>query len=263
MSWTIYCHMHIESGRRYIGQTKYSMMHRWHQHCAQAKKFEGRRSHFLCAIRKYGKDAFSHEVLEVCGTLEEANSAEERWIVFHGSRDPARGFNLAKGGQVPPASGAANPWDRPEFRAKQERHIKRFLDEFHTPEAYAARAKAARTPERRAASSAASKKAHARLDVRQNVIASGVAKRGKPLSAEHREKLRIKSMGRAKSEAEIAKLRAYVPSEETRAKLGTFKGKKHSEETKAKIAAAVRAKREARTAAEAERAIEYPIVEDS
>ncbi len=43
MSWTIYCHMHIESGRRYIGQTKYSMMHRWNQHCAQAKKFEGKK----------------------------------------------------------------------------------------------------------------------------------------------------------------------------------------------------------------------------
>jgi hypothetical protein len=93
------------------------MMQRWKTHVHHAKSSKGGRWHFPNAIRKYGKDAFSHEVLEVCYDLEVANLAEECWIEFYDTRNPEKGFNLAKGGQHVPHLIRKNPWDDPEFRA--------------------------------------------------------------------------------------------------------------------------------------------------
>ena len=116
--WTIYCHTHIATGRRYVGLTSQTMERRWASHCAKAKSAKGGRWHFPNAIRKYGKDAFSHEVLEVCYDLEVANLAEKCWIDLFETRDPTKGFNLAKGGSHTPHPIRKNPWDRPEFREK-------------------------------------------------------------------------------------------------------------------------------------------------
>ncbi len=118
MPWTIYCHIHVESGRRYIGLTSRTWQRRWAQHCVQSKSSKGGRWHFPNAIRKHGKDAFSHEVLETCETVEEANAAEEKWILHFDTQNPEKGFNLARGGSHTPHP-VKNPWDRPEFRAKQ------------------------------------------------------------------------------------------------------------------------------------------------
>ena len=101
--WTIYCHTHVESGRRYIGLTKKTMLFRWNQHVQNSKRKQGKGCfHFWNAIRKYGPDAFSHEVLEVCTSIEAANEAEAAWIESFTTRDPQFGFNLAKGGDHKP-----------------------------------------------------------------------------------------------------------------------------------------------------------------
>jgi hypothetical protein len=101
MIWTIYCHMHVASGRRYIGLTRKTMMHRWNRHVFDAVK-RGLTTHFANAIRKYGKDAFSHEALAQSQTLEGANETEQ-WLIDHYSaRDPRFGFNLTKGGDGNP-----------------------------------------------------------------------------------------------------------------------------------------------------------------
>jgi hypothetical protein len=117
--WTIYCHIHIVSGRCYVGLTKKTVLERWNQHVYTSTRLaEKGWSHFANAIRKYGKDAFQHEVLTTCDTLETANAAEQEWIEKLGTRDPEKGFNLAKGGNHVPHP-MRNPWDRPGFR---ERH---------------------------------------------------------------------------------------------------------------------------------------------
>lgn len=118
IKWTIYCHTHIASERRYIGLTKMSMMKRWNRHTYDALKRSRSKSHFHNAIRKYGKDAFDHEVLQICDSLEEANVAEIQWIEFHDTRNPVRGFNIMKGGSPTQHRAPKNPWDRPEYRAK-------------------------------------------------------------------------------------------------------------------------------------------------
>lgn len=114
--WTIYRHTHIESGRHYVGLTSRTMERRWSDHLIQAKRLKDeRRSHFAAAIRLYGKNAFFHEVLEVCSDLEVANLAEECWIELFETRNPAKGFNLKRGGDHIPHP-IRNPWDRPEYR---------------------------------------------------------------------------------------------------------------------------------------------------
>ncbi len=113
--WTIYCHTHVESGRRYVGLTKRTWQERWRGHVHLARRSSG---HFARAIVKYGKDAFSHEVLEVCHSLEIANLAEECWIELFETRDPTKGFNLARGGFHVPHENRVNPWDQSGFREK-------------------------------------------------------------------------------------------------------------------------------------------------
>jgi len=127
LHWMIYSHTHIDSQRRYIGLTKLTMMKRWNQHIANAKHKRGRGcAHFWNAIRKYGKDAFTHGILEICDTLEAADLAEEKWINHFNTRDPQFGFNLAKGGEHKPHINK-NPWNNPEYR---EKALPRSLDNF-------------------------------------------------------------------------------------------------------------------------------------
>ncbi len=122
MKWTIYYHIHTESGRRYVGLTKLTMMQRWNRHVYSANyKKDGKfhiTSHFPNAIRKYGKEAFAHEILEICLTLESANAAEEKWIKFYDTTNPKKGFNSIKGGKHVFNQSKKNPWDRPEYREK-------------------------------------------------------------------------------------------------------------------------------------------------
>jgi hypothetical protein len=124
MPWTIYCHTHIASGRRYVGLTKKTWKQRWNQHIYTANSVRRGYGHFPNAIRKYGKDAFSHEVLQVCETLEEANKAEKHWIEYFDTTNPERGFNLTKDSTYIPHPIRRNPWNRPEYREKMTAKIR-------------------------------------------------------------------------------------------------------------------------------------------
>ena len=98
--FTIYCHTNKVNGKRYVGQTVDTMEERWKEHVSAAKSNQGARI-FGAAIRKYGPDAFDHEILEVIvGTQKEVDIAEAKWIVQRGSRAP-NGYNLAAGGGGP------------------------------------------------------------------------------------------------------------------------------------------------------------------
>jgi hypothetical protein len=93
---TIYCHIHVASGRRYVGQTRLSMERRWWQHVYDAiRGFSGSRA-FAAAICEYGPNAFAHEVLETCETQAAGNEAETKWIGHYDSLVPG-GFNLKFG----------------------------------------------------------------------------------------------------------------------------------------------------------------------
>lgn len=254
--WTVYCHTHTESGRRYVGVTKKTMMQRWNQHVYTATRLaEKGWSHFANAIRRYGKDAFSHEVLEVCSSLEEANERERYWMWTYDTRNPLRGFNLAPGGAHTPHP-IRNPWDDPAYRARclpvSRANQKRASEA-------ASLQKTQSKPEVRARLSSVMKEiANTPAGRSQRVSA---AKPGKVLSPEHRAKISANTRSRdpevrARMSAGVRKAfrdpevvaritaatKKAMTSPEVRAKLSkASRGKRPSAETKAKISAALKA----------------------
>lgn len=92
----IYCHT-SPSQKRYVGQSLHGMKARWRNHVRQASKGGGFLLHE--AIRKYGAEAFAHELLEVVTTIDAANAAEQKWIAALKTLAP-NGYNLRNGGDV-------------------------------------------------------------------------------------------------------------------------------------------------------------------
>lgn len=185
--FTIYCHTHRESGRRYVGQTKKTMLQRWNQHAYQASITTSKRSRFCNAIRKYGKDAFDHEVLETCSTIEEANAAEEKWIVHFNARDPLFGFNIQRGGLHVPHSVSGDYREAPDFKEKASARSKAvWADPEKRANILAGTQEAIRKPEVRAKLSAAVTELWKDPEFRERNLKAAAAGR----TPEVREKLR-------------------------------------------------------------------------
>ena len=93
--WLIYKHT-SPSGKVYIGQTRKGAAERWRS----GKGYTyNPRTRFSCAIKKYGWDAFLHEILE--DNIESqtlANEREKYWIGFYNSYDFNYGYNMTIGG---------------------------------------------------------------------------------------------------------------------------------------------------------------------
>lgn len=101
----IYCITNATTGTRYVGQTRYTAECRWKTHCKESEiRHKTRKNHpFYNAILKYGKSAFSVDILQKCATLEECNEAEVFWIKYLNTLVP-NGYNIATGGKRSPAS---------------------------------------------------------------------------------------------------------------------------------------------------------------
>lgn len=52
------------------------------------------------AIKKYGKNSFNKEILEICSSIEQLNDREKYWISFYNSTNKEIGYNISKGGQA-------------------------------------------------------------------------------------------------------------------------------------------------------------------
>lgn len=238
--WTIYCHTHIDSGRRYVGLTKKTMLQRWNHHVYTANRHNKKGwAHFPNAIRKYGKDAFSHEVLEILDSLEEANQAEIKWIKFYDTKNPEKGFNLKKGGAHTPHP-FRNPWNRPEYRAKQLARPPNTAA-MQTPESREANKTSLNTPESKAKRSASLKVSHAKPEVKAKL---SKASKGRILSPEHCAKISKNNLGRRhthESKEKMSELqRGRVHSEETKLKQSLAqKGKTIDPEVRDKISSSV------------------------
>jgi len=95
----IYCITCCVNGKQYVGQTRYSLEHRWSGHITGAlrKKQTTALGH---AIRKYGRNAFIIEKLVETRSHAAADRAEVLWIKKRNSRSP-HGYNLTAGGESP------------------------------------------------------------------------------------------------------------------------------------------------------------------
>lgn len=101
-------------GMKYVGQTTRTVEERFKEHewC--------KTSHIGNAIRKYGKNNFTKEILEECENQEQLNEREIFWIAHFNCRYP-NGYNHTEGGE--------GGWERtPESIAKMSRKGKKHSD---------------------------------------------------------------------------------------------------------------------------------------
>lgn len=99
VQWIVYKHTSIRSGKSYIGITRNSMKSRWQEHVRSALK--GSSFHFHNAIRLYGVDNWTHEVMaDKIDTLEEAYVLEKYHIKNEDTFE--NGYNLTVGGEGNP-----------------------------------------------------------------------------------------------------------------------------------------------------------------
>lgn len=93
MTFTIYL-LTSPSGKHYVGQTSQPIEARWkhgtgYKSCVALNK----------AIQKYGWDNFTHEILAVCDTGEEADELEKKFIQEYNCIVP-NGYNIDRGGNA-------------------------------------------------------------------------------------------------------------------------------------------------------------------
>ena len=91
----IYKFTHIETGRCYIGQTIQDPNQRRLEHIANSR-YTPNEYHFHNAIRKYGVDAFTFEIIAEAVSIDELNLLEEHFIAQYDSINS--GFNIRNGG---------------------------------------------------------------------------------------------------------------------------------------------------------------------
>lgn len=95
MTWIIYKHTKKNSNKCYIGQTKQDPERRWRDGEGYLK--DGQDTHFSRAIKKYGWNAFWHEIIEDnIQSIDVANDRETFWIRFYDSVQ--NGYNSNYGG---------------------------------------------------------------------------------------------------------------------------------------------------------------------
>lgn len=81
----------------YIGKTENSIQHRFQEHIKTSRKSCSYRSHLYSAMREYGVDNFSIELVESCD--ERLDERERYWIKFYQSQNPDIGYNIHEGGR--------------------------------------------------------------------------------------------------------------------------------------------------------------------
>lgn len=95
MLYCIYKHTNNVTGKVYIGQTKHTENPniRWQN----GKGYKNNKL-FFTDISTYGWDNFTHEIIQICSTIEKANSLERLYIKKFHSDDPNFGYNQTSGG---------------------------------------------------------------------------------------------------------------------------------------------------------------------
>lgn len=78
----VYKITNIQNNKCYVGQTIRPVNQRFHRHINDAMN-NILDTHFARAIRKYGKDSFTIEIIDSATTQEELNQKEQYWIRYY------------------------------------------------------------------------------------------------------------------------------------------------------------------------------------
>lgn len=97
--YQVYLRRHKKTRKIYIGYTSMGVRHRFTAAVWNAINGKGK-SLIDAALRASPEwTEWDHHILAVAWSLAEAERLEEFWIDAHGSRDPRKGLNVARGGR--------------------------------------------------------------------------------------------------------------------------------------------------------------------
>jgi group I intron endonuclease len=168
------------SGKSYIGLTK-----DYERRCQQHQVENSGCPLFAAAIKKYGWDNFTHELLIEHISLKEANALEIHYIAEHQAFGP-NGYNLTEGGGGQSGRQASDETKTKLSSARRDR----ITTDVTKAKMSAARKGKARSDESKANQSAAT--------------------RSIPKSAEHKAKISMAIKGRSRTEETKAKISATL-----------------------------------------------------
>ena len=97
----IYCYTNLINGKKYIGQTIKTLRHRHQQHMNETKykNLRAYNHYFHRAIRKYGIENFSLNILIMnCENYDKLNNYEQFYIERFKSLSIQNGYNMCNGG---------------------------------------------------------------------------------------------------------------------------------------------------------------------
>ena len=87
----------------YIGLTTGTLKHRWNRHIQDYKDLSNTKPLYR-AMRKYGIENFSMEIIDETDDIEKLGKLERFYIKKYESQNPKKGYNLTAGGE-------RNQWD--------------------------------------------------------------------------------------------------------------------------------------------------------
>ena len=90
----VYLHTNLNNGKKYVGITSQKPNKRWQNGKGYSTQ------HFSRAIKKYGWNGFSHEILYSGLSETQAKVMEVSLIHFYNSANPEYGYNVSLGGDV-------------------------------------------------------------------------------------------------------------------------------------------------------------------
>ena len=94
--YEIYGITNLVNNKIYIGQTKQGYRRRFIQHLCPSEGCPL----FRNAVKKYGRQNFECELIDIAETQAEANEKEKMWIKALGTYKPENGYNLSMGGVI-------------------------------------------------------------------------------------------------------------------------------------------------------------------
>lgn len=99
-NYVVYKITNLINDKTYIGITK-QIIKRIGNHIYYFKNLNSSNNTYLHkALRKYGLEFFTIDILEVCKNLETLNNREVHWIKFYNSTNNKKGYNLDSGGNL-------------------------------------------------------------------------------------------------------------------------------------------------------------------
>lgn len=93
-SYTVYCHTNRINGKMYFGVTKHTIEER----AGKNGRDYVQCTYFNNAIKKYGWDNFTHEVVKDGLSKEEASEYEHLLVTFFDTNNREKGYNIQPGG---------------------------------------------------------------------------------------------------------------------------------------------------------------------